>query len=158
GDGICEQAKTAFEDEYHALHTLPVKPHSPAAFEKAAAHLEMVRGTMEGLINGHVVPADMQQELALFHSMTHFQQFKPFPDDSVLPVMLLGKHSAASGSTNPITEHLLKVINAATETIDVAHAYMVLTDRVKTALAAASARGVKIRYLTNSPESTHSWM
>ena len=158
GDGICEQAKAAFEDEYKALHTLPIKPHSPAAFEKASAHLEKVRSTMDGLINGQIVPNDMQHELTLFHSMTHYASFRPFADESTLPVMLLGKHSAASGHENPITEHLLKVINAATETIDVAHAYMVLTDKVKTALAAASARGVKIRYLTNSPESTHSWM
>jgi phosphatidylserine/phosphatidylglycerophosphate/cardiolipin synthase-like enzyme len=38
------------------------------------------------------------------------------------------------------------------------HAYMVLTDKIKAELSAAARRGVKVRFVTNSPESNANWL
>lgn len=158
GEGIGEQAKRAFEDEYHALTTMPVQPHSPKAFERARAFLTKARQTMDDLIHGLVVPGEANVEIKLFRSMNRYASFQPFPVEHNVPVTLVGKHSAANPGHNPITETLLKLLDGAQSEITIAHAYMVLTDRVKASLIAAGKRGVKIRYLTNSPESTHSYL
>ena len=158
GTEIGAQAKRAFEDEFNALTSLPVKPHSDAAFEKASAFLEKVRRNTEGLMNGTVVPGAASTELLKFASMNRYASFKPFPDDATAPLALLGKHSAANPIRNPITDSLLSLINAAQTELTIAHAYMVLTDRVKAALIAAGKRGVKIQYMTNSPESSESFL
>lgn len=155
GAGIGAQAKKAFDDEFGLLTNMDVKPLGDKAFVKVEKVLDAVRDTMDGLLHGLVVPGHGAGELEAFRSMTRYAQFVPFPSSAKAPVALLGKHSAAH-DRNAITESILSLFAAARREISIGHAYMVLTDRIKAALARASARGVKIRYVTNSPESTHS--
>jgi putative cardiolipin synthase len=158
GAALGAQARRAFEGEYGLLTNADVKPHSPAAFERASRHLESVRRTVDNLMHGLVVPHDGMPELVAFASMNRYARFTPFPGGLTAPVVLLAKNSAAQSGENAIAAQLLSLIAAARREITVGHAYMVLTDRVKAALKAASDRGVRIRYITNSPESTDSFL
>lgn len=157
GPGLGAQAKHAFDEEFGLLTNMDVRPLGDKAFARVEKLLDSVRLTMEGLLAGLVVPGHGSGELEAFRSMNRYAQFVPFPPGAKAPVALLGKHSAAH-DRNAITESILALIAAARTEISIGHAYMVLTDRIKAALRAAAARGVKIRYLTNSPESTHSFL
>lgn len=158
GAAIGLQAKKAFEDEYDHLKSLPVKPANDKDFQASSAYLSKVYRQMEGLQTGTVVPGSGNPEMLLFKSMNKYANFQQFAHSDLIPVSLLGKHSAANPIRNPVTDSLLALINASSKELTIAHAYMVLTDRVKGALKAASDRGVKIRFLTNSPESTESML
>jgi phosphatidylserine/phosphatidylglycerophosphate/cardiolipin synthase-like enzyme len=180
GAGVGSQARRAFEDEFASLATSPVKPLPDSEFEGQARHLDAVCQTVRNLMAGLVVPrpeADpsgppaasgrptepagllpppLVEELSAFRSMNRYASFVPFPDATSRPVALLGKHSVVNPAPNLIAESLVKLIGACREEITFAHAYMVLTERMKVALRDAGARGVKINYVTNSPESTDS--
>ena len=169
GKSVATQAKRAFEDEYGQLKNATVKPLKPKQFAKAIAPLEAARQALFDRMMGLRAPAipegdapelhearDLASELARFESMRHYASFVPYPRPSRWPVVLLGKHSAAAKRGIGITDALIRMIDSSREEIVIANPYMVLTDRARAALKAASDRGVKIRYVTNSPESTDS--
>ena len=156
GASIGAQARRAFEDEYDALKSLPVKPATDKQFATASTFLDRVRRNTENLMNGLLVPGPGTPELNLFRSLNQYASYVEFQSGDLVPMSLLGKHSASNPMRNPVTDSLLSLINAAQTELTIAHAYMVLTDGVKKALRAASDRGVKIRFITNSPESTES--
>ncbi|MBI4862543.1 MAG: hypothetical protein HY815_20125 [Candidatus Riflebacteria bacterium] len=172
GEKVAESATKAFEDEFSFLKNANVKPLTPEQFTKAVRPLERARQALfDRMTNVRKVPApavdaedplataesrDVESDLEQFESMRHYAQFEPYPTTSRWPVVLLGKHSTANPRATTITDALMGLIDSSREEIVIANAYMVLTDRAKAALKAAGQRGVKIRYVTNSPESTGS--
>lgn len=166
GAGVAAQATRVFLTEFAGMRNLQIRPLPPAEAAKVLARLETARAALHAHMTRQNVTvvetaddtlAGIEKELEPFRSMRSYERFRLFPVLQERPRMVvLGKGSAANPGQNPITDTLVRFIDAAESEIEIGSAYMVLTDRARAALKAASARGVRIRVLTNSPESTGS--
>ncbi len=175
GASPADQATRAFEDEFDGLRNAHLSGLDRQQFETVTARLDLARQAMQGHMTGRPEAAltalaaagfdaaedtvqTLRDEFELFRSMTNYDSFVPLAGAHTSPVVVLGKHSRVTTMDNAVTQMLMKMIDAAEHEIVIASAYMVLTERARAALRNASLRGVKIRILTNSPQSSDSFM
>jgi len=78
------------------------------------------------------------------------------PEAMQTEVKIIDKVSHSSVGMNNISDAFISVIDSASESIEIHNPYVVLTDRALEALAKAAKRGVEVKIITNSPQSTDS--
>jgi putative cardiolipin synthase len=167
GNSVGAQATLAFTEEFTSVRNGSPKPLTGPAAQAPMKEMDTaaskLRDVMTGVLTvppapGTPLPEKLLKGLMPFKSMTRFREFKPFATPTSLPTVLLGKHSVANPSESELTPTLLRLIAACKKELTIAHAYMVLTEKVRKALKEASDRGVQINYITNSPESSASML
>lgn len=167
GPEIGAEVQRAFESEFDSLLNLDISRLRFGDRERIVRELDLARDEMDRWIRGlaqgdpgEVPRRDrkmlraLQDELAVHPGLREYQDFvaAPWAGSDTLPVRILDKGSVLSPE-NDITENLLHLLANAEHEIIIQSAYLVLTDRVLAALRSASARGVQILVVTNSPKS-----
>ncbi|MBI4867407.1 MAG: phosphatidylserine/phosphatidylglycerophosphate/cardiolipin synthase family protein [Candidatus Wallbacteria bacterium] len=167
GAGIAEAAKKAFELEFDILRNADVNKDWLGNWDSQDIPLEVARRTMEqfmmgnGLIDAAKFDGDIpsleecNKELAKFPGISSYSGFQPFRGERAYPSLLLDKTSLLAQG-NDITDNLVRFFDAAEKKIIIQNPYVVLTEKAMASLKRASARGVAIFLLTNSPDSTDS--
>lgn len=168
GAPVASKATRAFELEWGHRTNYRVHPGWFDRVEDQGAELDLARRAMQRWIQGRgvweptgryaeVIRAQ-NAELVRYPGLTSYDAFTRDPWGGAargVEVKLLDKDTLV-GETNEITGELLRLIDAAEETIHIQSAYLVLTARAREALARAGRRGVRITIHTNSPASSRS--
>lgn len=100
---------------------------------------------------------ELNQEISAYTHLTGFQHFArdPWQGRRAFPTRILDKLTIGDGG-NGITENMIDLMDAAERSIVIQNSYMLPTQEVVEAMKRAAARGVEIRFHTNSPASSHS--
>ncbi|HBC73600.1 MAG TPA: hypothetical protein DC017_01840 [Candidatus Wallbacteria bacterium] len=152
---LSEQLKMTFEEEFDALENFDVKKDMFVNLVKRDGELLDSVRSIDSWIKGNGVYHSkkiekMNEEIETFKHMTGYNEYEHFKGAHYAPVKLFGKNSILQ-ERNDITDNIISFINAASDEIIIQNPYVIFTDKAKTALKKASARGVKIIINTNSP-------
>lgn len=169
GAGVGAEVEAAFAAEFEHLANHDLGLHQRGDRAAAAREVEVARRVMDRWIRGqgelgeHEVDRrdrrllrKMLKEMRKHPRLTAFEQFQaaPLAGGGRYPVRILDKRSFGDPD-NDITDRMIALMDSAEHELLIQNAYMVLTDKVKAAFQRASARGVRIRFLTNSPSTTN---
>jgi len=152
---LAEQLKMTFDEEFDALENYEVKKDLLGNWIKRDAELLDCASSLDSWINGKGIYKskkieEFNEEISSYKHMIDYASYRSFKNSCLAPVKLLGKNSI-SQERNDISACIISLINAASDEIIIQNPYVIFTDQAKTALKAASARGVKIYIHTNSP-------
>jgi phosphatidylserine/phosphatidylglycerophosphate/cardiolipin synthase-like enzyme len=162
---VADVLARAFLAQYASEHAVPaaVGDDADAADAASVATLDLAYRTMDAWLRDGELPATLREELhrreltwgddVLRHPelAASYDRAPPTPVEG--EVRILDSTARFSG-TDPITEGLARLVRSCRKEILITTPYLVLSDRAVGLLADASARGVRIVVLTNSPVSS----
>ncbi|MBI3893294.1 MAG: phosphatidylserine/phosphatidylglycerophosphate/cardiolipin synthase family protein [Candidatus Wallbacteria bacterium] len=168
GQVIGQQAKQAFDLEFARWDNRLVADDPDADLADRCLELDVAcRAMGDFLLDISTDPSHLpgprtapllseaRQELALQAGLRNaaigtYDRYQPFYGDRAAPVVLLDKTSRVGGE-NDITPNLVRLIDAARESLYIQSPYIVLTKTARAALERACARGVQLVTNTNGP-------
>jgi len=164
---ICADAQRVFETEFSRRTVWIMKTSWVDPLAQRKAELDAARKTMEAHILGRLtesggssqadfpnLPEAFADELFQHRNLIGYANYSPLDGATAARAVLLSKTSKVQTFSDDLQSGFASLLNAAREEILIESPYVVITEKGRKALADAGRRGVKIRILTNSPEST----